>query len=262
MEDPTPALPSASMLNAAVFVDSITLGDALVAGGTLLLAGVTVWLGFSTRSSARAASKSADASEAAVNAALDNIEIDRQGVAASMKNAEATLALIAAADVPFVVPVPDPNRVKQRGEPDVIRKTQEGAFSVVAARLLNIGSGPAIVTGVELIGPGGGHMIDYFDKHEPIPAQGSADVRPHVRGWDASPSLDWLINIDYSAPDGRRYRTHCTARVDGVGDTITPLSYERVPLPTKRRASLRRPYSSASLKALSRLGSTSFQAVL
>ena len=88
---------------AHVFVDSITLGDAIVTGGTLLLAGVTVWLGFSTRSSARAAAKSADASEAAVKAALDNIEIDRQGVDAANKNAEATRALLSTTNTPYVV---------------------------------------------------------------------------------------------------------------------------------------------------------------
>jgi hypothetical protein len=110
----------------ASFDDSVTLGDALVAGGTLALAGVTFWLAWQTRREVRAS--------------MTSIELAREGIEAQ--------------DMPFVIAAANPDQARDLDTTVSYlrmwwRFSPDGDY-VLQLRLWNIGRGPAIARDVRL----------------------------------------------------------------------------------------------------------------
>jgi hypothetical protein len=214
----------------------ITFGDAVVGVGTLGLALFTWRLAGATKKSikageksAGAAEKSAASSDAAVKAAIENIEIDKQGV-------DAMKAQVEAMSVPYVVPIRDPNYVTEPSGDKLpmwrpIHRALVDGRRVVRLRLLNIGSGPAIVTGVQFTAVKTG--VDLLAAHgRAYPLAGSEaaeDVElPTGPTWPSNPS-DLTYAIDYKAVDGRQFRTVGDALLHRAGEEIECLSFTRVP---------------------------------
>jgi hypothetical protein len=117
---------SAGGVHLAKFEDTLTLGDALVAFGTLALAGVTFWLALQTRRE--------------VKLSTSSIELARQGIEAQ--------------DMPFVICVPNPDQTDANGLSNIETRMWWDAFVDgyrLQMRLWNIGKGPAIVRDVRLL---------------------------------------------------------------------------------------------------------------
>ena len=150
------------MLPLALTVENTTsVGDLIVGAGTLLLAWFTWRLARATRKSIRAgeeaalaASDSAEATHRAADAALLSVEVEREGVAAARAAADAARAQVEAISIPFVVPVPDPHHQSEAARESLkevlpIHRARLGGGTYIRLRLLNIGSGPAVVTAVQ-----------------------------------------------------------------------------------------------------------------
>jgi hypothetical protein len=194
----------------------VTAGDVIVGGGTLILALVTVWLGFQTRDSAKAA-------QASAAAAFQSIEIERAGVEAMTTSAEAARAQVDAIDVPFVLPIPDP---QWDGRP-IHRWRLSNGQTYVRLRLLNIGSGPAVVGGAQFTAPENVELLEPMAQ-VPIAPDVSEPVSLLTRNtWAPNPS-QLRFYVDYTAPDGRGYRTRGKTQLDGDGESITCLTFERI----------------------------------
>lgn len=201
---------------AIVVKDSMTLGEAFVGFGTLMLAAFTAWLGFSTRTSAKAAREAVEAAE-------------EPFVIATPTPLDGTVMRLREHEVPQVGTLP----------PDGIHRALDGAGgSFVRLRLWNVGQGPAIVTGVQLRPGDGNDALGGFDRHYPIAAGAVADIEIPSPAWPAT-ACEGVLSIDYVRATGRRYRT---ASVASIGDPIvTCRTYNRTRLDLPDRTAPRRP---------------------
>jgi hypothetical protein len=198
---------------ARVFIDSITLGELLVAIGTIGLAAFTCWLGWSTRSSARAA--------------RDAVEL---------------------VEVPFVIGMPndgdyDSDRVRPRRSEGPIPKgvkppgrihrvRDDDGSHFIRIMLWNIGHGPAIVENVTLTAPAKSRQpgspsgpdetyVDRFGAFSPLGAGMSADVEVPSPAWPAS-SRAATLTVVYRHANGERYETRSAAKIeDRFVDCVT-----------------------------------------
>jgi hypothetical protein len=114
----------------ATFDDSLTLGDALVAGGTLALAAVTFWLALQTKREVGNSNRS--------------IELAREGIEAQ--------------DMPFVIATANPDQHRELDKSTSYLRLWWGfspdADWLLQIRLWNIGKGPAIARDIRLQGAG------------------------------------------------------------------------------------------------------------
>lgn len=165
---------------------SMTAGEFFVALGTLLLALFTVWLGWQTRASARAAR-----------------------------------AAVEAYEEPFVIGVSPPlelvvlvgtRKETQLQRPEIHRAMGDEGI-VVRLRLWNIGSGPAIVEQVVLERAGEPGYVDGLAHFVPIGAGQAADVELPSSAWPLS-SRAATLTITYTHANGQTYETRSDAVVD------------------------------------------------
>jgi hypothetical protein len=185
----------------------ITWGEVLVGGGTFALACVTVWLGFETRASAKAAREAVEASEE-----------------------------------PYVIPaVTPPDIALEMGHVEeqdpfglptalyAIHRAMMGGSRIdhLWLRLWNIGDGPAIVTGVglqwtetDLLGP--------LDALYSVPAGGVADIRVPCPKWPSVFDQPGALTIDYVRASGTHYQT--TSEVRFNDPTLRCVTYARTRL--------------------------------
>lgn len=180
----------------------IPLGELLVALATLALACVTVKLASSTKQS--------------VQAAEENME---------------------AMAMPYVVAVPVPAHDIKRdgygadGPPNGIHRFPPGGGShrdKVRARLLNVGSGPAIVRGVRL----------HWEDEEflgvllgdlPIAAKGHIEVSLPIVKWTPAEGTPATLTIKYLHSSGRGYETKSDVLLAGDDLVCTTYLRQRAP---------------------------------
>jgi hypothetical protein len=204
---------------ARVFIDSITVGELLVAVGTIGLAAFTAWLGWSSRSSARAA--------------RDAVEL---------------------VEVPFVIGTPNDgdygsDRVHPRKSEAPIfkgakppgrihRVLDDDGTHFIRIMLWNIGHGPAIVENVTLTAPAKSRQpgspsgpeetyVDRLGAFSVLGAGMSADVEIPSPGWPEVGRAA-MLTILYRHANGTRYATRSAATIeDRFVDCVT---YDRVRL--------------------------------
>jgi hypothetical protein len=176
-------------------VDSLSVGEFVVGVGTILLAAFTAWLGFSTRSSARAAQEAVERAE------------EPYVIAAAIPGAGRG--------------VPQP----RGGSVDEIHETQ----GTLRLRLWNVGSGPTIVREVRLRSHerrDGKDVIlaDGLPAHLPIAARDAEDVRdlPSPRWRDQRTGV---LRIDYDHSNGHRYATESQVKIEE--ERVRCLTYSR-----------------------------------
>jgi hypothetical protein len=190
----------------ASFDDSVTLGDSLVAGGTLALAGVTFWLAWQTRRE--------------VGLSVKGIEIAREGIDAQ--------------DMPFVIASQDPNQSRALDAFDLRRlwwSTGPNGGWLLQVRLWNIGRGPAIARDIRLQAGGddflgaraaeiGEIVIEAGQVHDlilPVAIEESAFSSEDLRG---------AMRIYYSHIDGTEYMTTSLALIADRGVRVA--SFKRL----------------------------------
>jgi len=191
------------MAVALELVDSLTVGDAIVGGGTLLLASFTGWLGWSTRESARAAQQAVEQAEE-----------------------------------PYVIGVPSPPEVlgiARAGEipPMSIHRWRErqsggGTRDLLRLRLWNIGSGPAIVHEVRLTSHEHRELREIvlaagLEAHVPIAAGQWADVSVPSARWH-EPGTG-LLRVEYEHSNGNDYATNSDVTI--AGNIVQAVTYPR-----------------------------------
>ena len=172
-------------MEAFAFHWETNLGDALVAAGTLALAGFTWRLARQTRSE--------------VNVSREEIELTRQSIEAQ--------------DMPFVIATP-----QQRGW--AIRWETMAGAATLAARLRNIGRGPAMVTDLRLT-LDGQDALDPIEAEIPFPAGGEQKHTFSLlapRPTDETGALSGVLRIYYTHSSGHEYMTSSDAQVtvDGL----------------------------------------------
>jgi hypothetical protein len=195
------------------FSSSLTLGDVIIGVCTLVLAGFTAWLGFSTRASAKA-----------------------------------TQAAVEASEEPFVLATPTDNleamilRPHERPQgghipPFAIHRASdvEGKGSFVRLKLWNIGHGPAIATAVQLLNHDDTNLLGELYQHYALPAGGPADIEIPSPRWVALPGKGRLV-IHYAHANGRQYLT--TSEVDIDDPLVHCKTYERTRPKAERPGSL------------------------
>jgi hypothetical protein len=194
----------------AWFDDSVTLGDALVAAGTLALAVVTFWLAWQTRRE--------------IGVSMKSIDLAREGIDSQ--------------DMPFVIAVPNPNQSHDldttvNGSRLWWGLDPDGKW-VLRVRLWNIGKGPAIVRDVRLrfvmrefldartadvgeivIGPGQAHDFT-------LPVEDGKPTLP-----PAGKDVTCVMRIYYSHIGGAEYMTASSALVGSEG--VRPSNFTRQP---------------------------------
>lgn len=161
--------------------NTLTLGDALVAGGTLALAAATVWLVLQTKSE--------------VKFSASSIDLARQGIEAQ--------------DMPFVVAVPNPDQIRQ------LNHTRSGNFMwwgleegdyTLRMRFWNIGRGPAIARDVRL-DLVDGEVLPYTPGERIIHAGGVADYVLGISGEPPDGEVAGTLRVYYAHTDGTEYMT-------------------------------------------------------
>jgi hypothetical protein len=182
------------MLLGVEISDSLSVGELVVGVGTILLAGFTAWLGFSTRSSAKAGQEAVEASEE-----------------------------------PYVIAVPSPGQALTRREDRVVPieihrwpLVTEPERWVLRCGLWNIGAGPAIVHDVRLRSHDES-LIEGFNRHVAIAAREASDVQiasPRWRDRGAG-----TLQIEYTHSNGHRYVTTSDVALDG--DELRCLTFPR-----------------------------------
>ena len=194
----------------------MALGDALVAGGTLALAGVTFWLAWQTRRD--------------VALSDENIRINRESIRI---NRDA----IAAQDMPYVIPSSvdaGSDLAIKFGRSKfpwcgVVPTTSHTGLGFVA-RLWNLGKGPAIALDVQLMLEGYDCLDRVYDDR-PIASGGVYDAF-----WELfePPALDWeteewagAMRILYAHADGSYWETVCGVRL--WHGQLMPGEFRRVP---------------------------------
>jgi hypothetical protein len=195
------------------FSSSLTLGDVIIGVCTLVLAGFTAWLGFSTRASAKAAQTAVEASEEPFVLAtpIDKIK------------AMPRLTI-------------DENPL-EGGEcpPFQIHRVVQGQVSFVRLKLWNIGHGPAIATAVQLLNRDGTDLLGELHQHYALPAGRSADIDIPSPTWVTLTGQGQLI-IHYAHANGRQYLT--TSEVDIDDPLVHCKTYERTRPKAERPGSL------------------------
>jgi hypothetical protein len=189
----------------------MTAGDLIVGTGTLALAAFTLWLAFSTRSSARAAERAIDES-----------------------------------DMPFVLPTPVPREdttgqpvsagqlwddLMQALTPVEIRKVLWGGQDQLLIRLWNVGAGPAIVRDVRLQAQGSAaDLLDLPPREIPVGVNQAADTHVPLHSWPQDCAV--ALRVYYSHSNGKTYVTVCDAAIKG--DHLVCQSYKRERAGTRR----------------------------
>lgn len=191
----------------ASFDDSVTLGDALVAAGTLALAGVTFWLAWQTRREVRMS--------------MTSIKLAREGIEAQ--------------DMPFVIAAANPDQTRDFDTTISYLRMWWG-FSpdgdyLLQLRLWNIGRGPAIARDVRL--EADGHDI----LHTRTAEEGEIVIGPNqvhdltlaVNGGEPpfGDDLRGAMRIYYSHIGGTEYMTNSLALVGGQG--VRASNFKRLP---------------------------------
>lgn len=188
----------------AKFDDALTLGDALVAGGTLALAAGTLWLGLQTRRD--------------VDVSSDSIQLAREGIDAQ--------------DMPFVIPAVNPDQSRSldlttNGLRMWWEIGPEGDYWL-QTRLWNIGKGPAITGDVTL----------EVDGRKILAARtggiGEIVIQPGMAADIALPvSEDWprleargVMRVYYRHINGTLYMTNSLALVSDTG--VQPSNFNRL----------------------------------
>jgi hypothetical protein len=188
----------------ALWIEQITIGDAIVGGGTLALAAVTAYLGVETRATAKAARESVETAE------------------------EPFVIPVATDDLEKMVLREHERRAYQerRGIPPfAIHRSSENEDSghFVRLRLWNTGMGPAVVCAVELLGKGDPLAASY-DQH-PLPTGLVVDVEVPSARWEPAEPGSAQMRIEYTHADGRTYATVSDAEIKD--NIVTCLTYER-----------------------------------
>jgi len=181
--------------------ETLNAGDAIVAVGTLALAGVTFWLAWQTRRE--------------VGLTTSSIELTREGIEAQ--------------DMPYVIATPNP-RVPG---PDAAWMPWSGSGNrwQLSLRLWNIGKGPAIVQDVQL-------DLDHeyllpMRGQVPIAAGQAADVTLQGNWQPPGGDQAGLLRIYYRHSSGRVYMTRERVRMRPEG--ILAVDYERSPTDAEER---------------------------
>lgn len=191
----------------ASFNDSITLGDALVAGGTLALAAVTFWLTWQTRRE--------------VGMSIRSIELSREGIEAQ--------------DMPFVIAVANPDQSRNLDTTVSYLRLWWG-FSpdgdwLLQVRLWNLGRGPAIARDIRLQA-GGRDILDARTAEEGEIVIGPNQVHDLMLPVaDGDPPLGddlrGAMRIYYGHIGGTEYMTTSLALVGDQGVRVS--NFKRLP---------------------------------
>lgn len=189
----------------AFWKEELTFGDAAVAGGTLALAGVTAYLGIETRATAKAAREAVQAAEEpfVIATPTDNVE------AMTLRDWEWSAVQDRKPPPPFEI---------HRSYDD---EDDRDRSAFVRMRLWNVGMGPGIVLGVELLGHG--ILASSTGTQRPLPVGTVVDLEIPSEHWEDSDKADLVIS--YTHADGREYRTHSFVTI--TGDIVRCVSYER-----------------------------------
>ena len=83
------------------------------------------------------------------------------------------------------------------------------------------------MTNVELKKEDGASVLQPPDRYFAIKAGDEAPAWAPTTTWVGNPTTGLTFTFEYEAPDGREYRTVCEAKVDGDGETLTPLKFHR-----------------------------------
>lgn len=173
---------AAALGQIAKWENALTLGDALVAAGTLALALATVWLVLQTKRE--------------VKFSASSIDLARQGIEAQ--------------DMPFVVAVPDPEQVRQleatRDPANMWWGLDEAGEYTIRIRFWNIGRGPAIARDVRL-DLGDGEILPYTPGEQIIHAGGAADYVLGISGDPPDGEAAGTLRVYYAHTDGTEYMT-------------------------------------------------------
>jgi hypothetical protein len=174
----------------------LTLGDAIVGAGTLLLAVFTGWLAWQTRR---------------------EVKKTDQSIALARESIEAQ-------DMPYVIVMPqDRSTIEITGPHDVPPRW------LLKVRLWNIGRGPAIVGDIRIASePDGAELVDYQWAQRPVAAGGKRDSALGFAGpsddfEDAEGTL--TLRVYYRHASGARYMT--TSRLEVSGQEVLPVSFVR-----------------------------------
>lgn len=190
----------------AFWVLKMTVGEAVVGGGTLLLALFTVYLAVETRASARAARTAVETAE-------------EPFVIATPTPDTALMVLREYEVIPTKLP---PLQIHRSQDPngDTVMYPP-----VVRLRLWNLGSGPAIATALALA-TGEHHLLGKLLQDYALPPQGVADIEVPSPDWPVSGRpQSGTLTISYRHASGRQYRT--TSEVSIGGLQVKCATYER-----------------------------------
>lgn len=202
----------------------VNAGDALVALGTMMLAGVTAYLAWKTGKD--------------VDLTADSVKLTREGL-------DLTRESIEAADRPFVVPAPHQDRPEAIAFEDTVPRLFEmGVESegpppewALAYRLWNVGTGPAIVEEVNLFAvDGSGYLVGgpqaerLVEQHKP----GRDEARRLAENERPPGGSTGRFEITYRSPSGQRYRTTCQFKVSDDRMTLECSNYLRERVETPR----------------------------
>jgi hypothetical protein len=187
----------------------VTYGDAVVGIGTLALAFLTVFLGWETRKSARAAREAVEASEEPFVIATPNED-------PKLRNHERGGWL------PAGSPESRPPLELHRSHED---PPNEGTH-FVRLKLWNIGLGPTIVENVVLRGQHGANYLVTLPEFQPLGAGHAADIEIRSDNWQSDARGHDLLRIIYRHASGRVYETASVVEI--IGDIIFVKTYDRV----------------------------------
>lgn len=183
------------MLASIVVTGEMSLGELLVAAGTLALAGFTWWLAQKTS----------------------------QEVAKTEEGLQLTRESIEAQDMPFVIGSPDPSvspSIRIRAFPD--------GLGFLSIRLWNLGKGPAMVSELSLR-TGDGDLLNPLEVQIPVATGEVRDLTHPIAGSVDDLPERWSgeLLILYSHASGARYVT--VSKVDVDARALTCRSYSRRP---------------------------------
>lgn len=180
----------------------LNAGDLLVGFGTLALAWFTWRLARTTADSATTSERTATAAE---------------------RSAEAALRSLDAIGMPFVIAVPTPYEAILLGDhelpqwgvapPACIHRASRGGGWFVRMRLMNIGSGPAVVIGVGLSRADDADFLDRIAEHVPIAPGQTSDIEVSSSAWPSTPRTATL-QLEYAHANGGIYTTTSEVNID------------------------------------------------
>jgi len=189
------------------FDDSVSLGDALVAAGTLALAMVTFWLAWQTKRE--------------VGISTRSIDLAREGIEAQ--------------DMPFVIPTANPEQSRELDTTVSMLRLwwgfdPDGGDYLLQIRLWNIGRGPAIARDVRLqVGTRDLLGARQANEGEIVIAPNQVyDFTLAVPGGDPplEEDLRGAMRIYYGHTGGSEYMTNSLALVGPEG--VRPANFKRL----------------------------------